>query len=327
MRRFDAIFRFLRDVVPVPVGVMEVPWVRSLSVMAGFLFLFSCAEIVDIPLGSMAPVLVVDAKLTTDTASHVVKLSRSCDYYDPDVNSTAVSGAEVYVLADDGQRIDYYENVFTPGRYCTSADVYGEIGKNYTLHIEADADGDGVKELYEAESRMPSIPRIDSVRPLYGMGMLPFYTPDPSRLGWNIRIYAQDPPSKENYGFSFALNGRMYFDSITDIFCFPDIFTSGLYLQGLTIYFFADEPSDSTRMPALKKGDSVTMVLYSFTDAYNQYISDVNEAVSTDLPVFSAAPSNVRGNISNGAFGCFAVYAVTRGSCIIPESVETVNLR
>ena len=41
MRRFDAIFRFLRDVVPVPVGVMEVPWVRSLSVMAGFLFLFS----------------------------------------------------------------------------------------------------------------------------------------------------------------------------------------------------------------------------------------------------------------------------------------------
>lgn len=167
MRRFDAIFRFLRDVVPVPVGVMEVPWVRSLSVMAGFLFLFSCAEIVDIPLGSMDPVLVVDAKLTTDTASHVVKLNRSCDYYDPDVNSTAVSGAEVYVLADDGQRIDYYENVFTPGRYCTSADVYGEIGKNYTLHIEADADGDGVKELYEAESRMPSIPRIDSVRPLY----------------------------------------------------------------------------------------------------------------------------------------------------------------
>lgn len=288
----------------------------------GGLFLLlggACTEIIDVDLGSMDSILVVDAKLTTDTTSHQVKLNRSCDYYDPDVDRTAVVGAEVYVLREDGSRIDYLEDLSSPGLYRTAPDVYGEIGKTYTLHIEADADGDGSRECYEAESKMPIIPSIDSIRPMHGMGMPPFYVSNPSRLGWNIMIYAQDPPTKENYGFSFAIGDRVYFDSITDIFCFPDMFTSGIYLAGLTIYFFADEPSDSTRVPALKAGDSVTMILYSFTDAYNQYISDVNEAVSTDLPVFSAAPSNVRGNISNGAFGCFAVYSISRASCIIPS--------
>lgn len=296
----------------------------SFAGIAVFLFFgAACTEIIHVDLGTMDSILVVDAKLTTDTASHVVKLNRSCDYYDPEVDKTTISGALVYVQREDGSRIDYVEDDTMPGWYRTAPDVYGKIGENYRLHIEVDANGDGQTELYEAESRMPDIPPIDSVSPLYGMGLPPFYGANPSRLGWNIRIYAQDPPTKENYGFSFALNGRMYFDTITDIFCFPDIFTSGLYMQGLTIYFFADEPSDSTRVPALKEGDSVTMILYSFTDAYNQYISDVNEAVSTEFPVYSAVPSNVRGNISNGAFGCFAVYSISRGSCIIPAKPDS----
>ena len=80
----------------------------------GGLFLLlggACTEIIDVDLGSMDSILVVDAKLTTDTTSHQVKLNRSCDYYDPDVDRTAVVGAEVYVLREDGSRIDYLEDL------------------------------------------------------------------------------------------------------------------------------------------------------------------------------------------------------------------------
>lgn len=294
----------------------RVAWPCCLALLGSF-FLASCTELIEVDLGSMDPVLVVDAEWTTDTAVHFVKLSRSCDYYDSEVDKIAVSGAKVYVQGEDGRIYDFLEDSI-PGWYMSEPDVYGQIGKTYYLHIEADADLDGEMELYEAAGTMPYVPPVDSVRPRYGMGLPPFYVPDPSRLGWNILVYAQDPPTQEFYGFSFALNGRTYFDSITDIFCFPDIFTSGIYLDGVPIYFFADKPSDSTRVPSLDAGDSVTLILYSFTSEYNQYISDVNEAVSTEIPVFSAAPSNVRGNISNGAFGCFAVYAVARNSCLIP---------
>ena len=297
--------------------------------MAGFgkaaLFLFpflawsACTEIIEVDLGSMDPVLVVDARLTTDTASHVVKLSRSCDYYDPDLAGTEVCGATVYVTETGGKRFDFVEDSLRAGWYRSRPDVFGEMGKTYRLHIEADADRDGEKELYEASGTMPYIPPIDSVRAVYGMGMPPFYMPDPSRLGWNILLYAQDPPTHDYYGFSFALNGHTYYDSITDIFCFPDMFTSGIYLKGVPIYFFADSSaSGSRRVPPLKEGDTATLIVYSFSEEYNRFISDVKEAVSTDFPVFSGAPSNVRGNISNGAFGCFALYCVGRGSCIVP---------
>ena len=295
-------------------------WLPSPPVELACLFLLafvSCSEIVEVDLGSMEPVLVVDAKLTSDTTSHIVKLSRSCDYYDPDIASTVVSGATVYIEAGDGSRFDFVEDSLPTGWYRSAPDVFGQIGEEYYLHIEADVDKDGENELYESRSTMPYIPPIDSVRAVHGMGLPPFYTPDPSRLGWNILVYAQDPPTEEYYGFSFSLNGRVYFDSITDIFCFPDNFTSGIYLNGVPIYFFADKPSEISRVPALKAGDEVTLIVYSFTAEYNRYISDVNAAVSTDVPVFGGPPANVRGNISNGAFGCFAVYPVGRGSCVI----------
>ena len=84
----------------------------SFAGIAVFLFFgAACTEIIHVDLGTMDSILVVDAKLTTDTASHVVKLNRSCDYYDPEVDKTTISGALVYVQREDGSRIDYV--------YCT----------------------------------------------------------------------------------------------------------------------------------------------------------------------------------------------------------------
>ena len=59
--------------------------------------LTACTDEIDIDLkGGDAPILVVDARLTTDSIRHTVLLSRSSDYYAPTSADLAVSGATVY---------------------------------------------------------------------------------------------------------------------------------------------------------------------------------------------------------------------------------------
>lgn len=296
---------------------METNTIRALfPFLACLLFLAACKEKIDLKLSSSQVRLVVDARFTNDTTTHVVKLSRTCDYFDPRTDSLGVTGAEVYVTDQDGTRFDFLPLDTMPGWYVSAPDVYGTMGRTYHLHVWVDFDGDGAREYYEAQSPMPYMPPIDSAKAVYGYPLPPFGWG--KYLGWNLLIYAQDPPTKEYYGFSYAVNGKVYEDSIDNIFLFPDDFSAGLYLRGVSMYFFP-EPVDEIRdllKVVVKEGDVLTLIGYSFTKGYNDYIGQVRDALSSNIPVFSAAPSNIRGNVSNDAFGYFAVYAVGRASCL-----------
>lgn len=290
------------------------------AVLALSVFLTACTEKIKVELGSGQVRLVVDARFTSDTTVHKVKLSRTCDYYDPDIAGTAVTGAQVYITDPDGNRIDFLPDT-VPGVYVTTPDVFGIMGQTYELHIIADVDKDGENEIYQASEQMPYITYIDSVRLLYGAAFPPFFAPDPKNLGFNFCLYAKDPPTKEYYGFSFAVNRKIYRDSLSNMFLFPDEFSGGLYLNGVALFFFPDQsedPDKETRKVILKTGDVVTLYAYSFTSEFNTYISDVRTAIAPNIPIFGGAPSNVKGNVSNNAFGYFAVYAVRKSSCIVP---------
>lgn len=288
-----------------------------------FLFSTGCRERIEVKLHSSSPRLVVDARFTNDTAAHIVRLSRTCDYFDPNVDSLAVSGATVYISDDGGMRFPFNEDPDRPGCYVSDSGVFGIMGEYYNLHIEAAVERGGETQLYEARSIMPVMPVIDSVRAVYGVGLPPFYTPDPDHPGWSLLLYAQDPPTREYIGFSYAVNGQMYGDSITNLFIFPDNFSSGLYLNGVAIFFFPDTATatESDRHIVLSEGDVLTLHGYSFTEDYNNYISQINTAISPSVPVFGGAPANAVSNISNGAFGYFAVYSTGKASCTIGRKI------
>lgn len=277
----------------------------------------SCTEKIDIDLQGSTPILTVDARFTTDKTSHTVVLSKSSDYYNPDLDSLFVSGALVYVEGDN-QRFYFKEDPARKGTYRSVDSVFGIMGHSYSLHIsEIDIDGDGVQEVYTSQSYMPYITeKLDSIKAVHGTSIPPFFHPDPSILGWSILLYALDPPTDENYAFILSINGKPYNDFITEMTRMPDDFTQGLYINGLALFFFADNSVDP-RLPSLKKGDTVSLEARSISPEYNLYISDVSSVISPSTPMFGGSPSNVRGNISNGAFGIFAVYSIRHTSTIL----------
>lgn len=275
--------------------------------------LASCTDEIDIDLkGGDAPILVVDARLTTDTIRHTVVLSRSSDYYAPTNDDLAVRGATVYIT-DGDRRFDFAEEPDEAGVY-RSLDVFaGEMGVTYTLFIDGvDADRDGQTESYTAESTMPFANSIDSLQAVYGPALPPAIAPDPERMGWNILFYAQDLPQKDYYLSTVSVNGVTLFPQLTEMTRMSDELTQGLYISGLQIYYFADDGE----LP-LKIGDSVCVEIWDVTHAFDEYVSDLQDAISPSMPMFGGSPANARGNLSGGAFGFFATYTVSRASVVL----------
>lgn len=275
--------------------------------------LASCTDEIDIDLkGGDAPILVVDARLTTDTIRHTVVLCRSSDYYAPTNDDLAIRGATVYIT-DGDRRFDFAEEPDEAGVY-RSLDVFaGEMGVTYTLFIDGvDADRDGQTESYTAESTMPFANSIDSLQAVYGPALPPAIAPDPERMGWNILFYAQDLPQKDYYLSTVSVNGVTLFPQLTEMTRMSDELTQGLYISGLQIYYFADDGE----LP-LKIGDSVCVEIWDVTHAFDEYVSDLKDAISPSMPMFGGSPANARGNLSGGAFGFFATYTVSRASVVL----------
>ncbi|MEG1909964.1 MAG: DUF4249 domain-containing protein [Bacteroidales bacterium] len=277
----------------------------------------ACREKIDIHLDSSYTRLVVNATFTNDTLAHTVVLTQTLDYYEPSTTNLYVSGASVYIT--DGEQIYYLsEDSLHIGYYRTQPKVCGQVGKTYTLHISnVDIDKNGIMETYTATDVMPAITdKLDSIRGVYGIGMPPFYMMN-KNLGWNILLYASDPPSKEYYVFILSINGHPYNDALVQYKRMPDDFTQGLYINGLALFFIED-----SKNMTLKVGDTIGFEARSITAGYNQYIDDVQNAVSSSTPIFGSTPANVRGNISNGAIGYFAVYSTRRASTILKTNTQ-----
>lgn len=284
--------------------------IAGLGLMIG---MAACTEKINIELkGSTEPVLVVDARLSTDTTQHTVFLSRSSDYYTPTSSALAVSGAEVYIT-DGAQRFDFSEHPDTSGLYRSNEHFCGIMGTHYTLHIEVDLNQDGQKEVYTAESDLPQMTeRIDSLKTVYALGLPPFNIPDPKHPGWNILLYARDLPTKDYYMFTININGKDYDRPLSQMKWMPDDFTQGLYIAGLPLYFFPDDGD----FP-LHRGDTVRLEAWGVSADFYQYFRDLREVTQPSTPMFGGSPANVRGNISGGAFGFFAAYAVRHGMVVV----------
>ncbi|MCM1042125.1 MAG: DUF4249 domain-containing protein [Bacteroides sp.] len=274
-----------------------------------FAALVSCYERIGVPLSPQPPVLVVEGGITTDSLQHTVRLTRTSGYFDTALASIPVSGAEVEVF-DDSLRYPFDESVTEAGLYQSRIAFSGRPGATYRIEIQARLSASDPVRTYSAQETMPSRIRLDSVSSAYGKQR--FGTG--RGHGWSILLYATDPPEKNYYGYSFYVDGRSYNDSLRFITLVDDKWGEGIRLNGVPVVFF--QSGKSKKMP-VRSGSTVTIKVMGYTQAYFQWIGDIQAATKPNIPVFSSVPANCRGNVSNGAFGYFAAYSVARDSTVL----------
>jgi hypothetical protein len=262
-------------------------------------FVVSCTERIDIALDDSYARLVVDGVITTDTTSHLVKLTTSSSYFsnqEPD----AVSGALIYL--NDG--IDGFQLIELPdqaGVYATADDFSGKPGRSYRLEINLmEAVGDD--DYYTAETFMPTTNfQIDSIQVVQ----------DENFGFWLVNLYAQDPPSVDFYKFDLQINGLMLTDTLRRSVVNDDRFFNGNNTNGIGVLFlFEDE---------VNPGDTLDFTMSSISQDYFNFIVEIRSESGFSNPLFSGPPANIRSNIKEGGLGYFGARHSRHLRYIVPE--------
>jgi hypothetical protein len=281
---------------------------RNMLILLAISFSLSdCTERVEIELDSTYSRLVVEGHLTSDTTAHWVRLSETSDYFHNQV-APAVTGARVAL--DDGLSVQLLEeSASRPGWYYTSPGYHGIPGRTYTLRIgNVDIDKDGETEDYAATSTMNPVNAIDSIK-------LEWF--DTFFEGYQVRVWAWDPPTPDWYAFKVRKNGVLLTDTLYELIVQSDEFFNGNYTYGIPSQFLSIDKPDEV----VEVGDTITFEINGITEDYYNYVLEAQSQVFTQTPLFSGPPANIRTNLDNGAIGFFAVYSVGYCSTIATEDV------
>ncbi len=268
------------------------------------IFAMSCTEKIDINLDSQKYArLVVEGAFSTDTTAHIIKLTKTADYFD-NKPPEAVSGASVFISSQDEE----YQLTETPtgsGIYATNFDVFGKVGKTYETRILLKEKIGGYDE-YTASDGIFYINPIDSIA-------LKFQ-PDLGKDGfWEVKCYVLDPPTEDFYMFEIFRNDTLVTDTINEIFVTDDALYNGNYTNGVGVGYLDQSKKDQKLVP----GDKVTLKISRITKEYTDFVMQVQTEISYQTPLFSGPPANVMGNISNGGVGFFAAYSCAYSSAMV----------
>lgn len=255
----------------------------------------SCEEVVDIDLDDVEPALVVEALVSDDPEkTPYVKLTLSTTYFD-NVEPEAIENALV-VLTEDESVVDTL-NEQEPGYYIAQKINVGKVNATYDLFIQT-TDG----TIYQASGKIDPVAPLDSLSVNY-REETPFSYDDD---GYYVTINFQEPGSTSDfYRLFFYLGGEQY--DPEELIYANDELANGQYISNI-------EFSDFVVFP----GDTVNVEMHSISEEYYDFLSAVDENQNAG-DLFDTPPSNVEGNVSNGAFGFFATSAITQKTVIIQE--------
>jgi Domain of unknown function (DUF4249) len=275
----------------------------KIKLLLMLVLLSHCTERIDVEVKSSYTRLVVEGYISTDTTRHLVKLTRSGDYF---YNKPAqpVTGATVSI--SDGEDVEILaESIENPGLYMTNPSYYGVPGKVYTLNISrVDIDNNGETEEYSASSELRPVGSVDSIQ-LENISGTDFSI-------YEILVFAWDPPVKNFYAFRVWKNGSLITDSLQEMIVQNDIFFNGNYAYGIPSQFLDQGKKDEIIYP----GDIITLEINGITEEYYNFILEAQSETFYQTPIFSGPPANISSNISNGALGFFTAWSVTRRSVV-----------
>jgi hypothetical protein len=238
--------------------------------IASFLF-FSCTEVVDIPLDTESPRLVIEAAIIwqkdTEGKEQKIKLSTTTDFYS---NKIPVVSDATVVVKNSANVIFYFTEIPNTGVYVCS-DFAPVLNETYTLSIVTNG------KTYTATETLKPVAAITIITQeiITGFGGEVL----------NIKTNFLDPSNIDNY---YLYNYKTPNAIKTDSYVSDDKFYDG------NPYFstiFDDK---------LKAGDQVVIAHSGISKQYFEYLSILlNLAGNQGGGPFQAPPVTVRGNIIN----------------------------
>ena len=275
---------------------------NTIFIFAVIITLSACTERIDIELDSTYERLVVEGHITTDTTTHWVRLTRSKDYYG-DEAVPFISNAQV-ILSDQNGTLSLEENPDKPGYYETPDNYYGIPGTVYSLQINLEEPVGG-NNSFSASCELSPVGSIDSIQVVFNEDW----------EGYEVRIFAWEPPSENWYIFQVLKNGVLLNDTINEFWTSDDRYFNGNYTNGIMVGFLdANNPEQKP-----EPGDTITLQMSGITkDYYNFIIQLQDQTFQYRNPLFSGPPANVITNIPE-ATGFFAAYSKTYSSTVYKE--------
>ncbi|WP_309640833.1 DUF4249 family protein [Flavobacterium sp.] len=240
------------------------------AIMFSF-FLHSCEEVVDVPLNTEKPRLVIDAGINwykgTAGDQQKIKLTTTTDYYSNTI--PVVSGATVYIKNSVNTVFDFIE-IPNSGEYvCTN--FIPQIDEIYTLTVISNG------QTYTATETLKSVTPIQELIQKNDGGI--------TGEDIEIRTYFNDPALEENfYMFKFKYSNQVKLNYYVD----EDRFYNG------NTFFSVTDNED------LSVGDNVEITHYGISRSYYNYMNVLlSVAGNSGGGPFQSPPATVRGNIVN----------------------------
>ena len=285
----------------------------ALIVLFSVVSFFSCVAPIDISTRDSEQVIVIYGQLTDQLEYQFIRITSSSPYFDNKTN-IVISDAEVIVTSSDGEE---YRFIGEKDGYYISENKFAICsGNTYYLKVEVDFDKDGVIDTYEAETTVFPVIPIDSIDviPINIMGYNHF----------SLNLYMLEPAETENYYlFRFFINDSISNNKISELIVSEDEMYNGVYLSGISIYYFEDAEGDSPyadeeRDYYVKSGDIIRLQVLNIEKGYYHFINECISEKYGENPFFGGPPSNITTNISNGAVGYFSGYCLQERSTIVP---------
>ena len=287
-----------------------------LAVAVALMLAASCVEDFDLKVAKESSTrLVVDCLLTTEltaeTTNNTVRLSTSVPY-----SSTSRPEVEnATVLLSDGERTMRLEQLAGSGEYRAPEDFRGEVGKTYTIEVDAELDGERM-HCKSSATMPPSGIRADA---------MDYYKMSDSL--WVFALWGQDEPGIiSHYGGELVVHGerqpynKWVFIDGSDMF-------DGNYLWGGEYLFYSTSslmvPEGEEPNQPLEKGDVVTLYFYSMEDFFYDWFMSMSSETMAHFPMFSPQPANLPTNIEGDGIGVFGLANVTTLSVEIDDPERT----
>jgi len=258
----------------------------------GVILLFGCEEATDWDLDTRhSELLVVEAQITNELKSHLVKLSRTTT--DFNAQPDPVSGATVIVGTDDGA-VFFIEFPAGSGMYFSDT-VQAVIGKAYQLYISVNG-----KE-YAATTQMV---------PVTPLKPLSYRLVNEQNGLYEINFQDSNQPSKKEYWISWGHLPDFQEKPLTETLARTYHYT----LESIDVNQLFKPDKDKIQFPA---GTIVLRKKYSMSeDQQAFYRTFLSETQWRGSP-FDIQKGNVTTNLSKGAIGFFSVSTVVADTTVI----------
>lgn len=246
-----------------------------LMLLAGFLMLTSCEEVIDPDLQKAGPRIVIDGSISNQNENHVVRISKTIPFDAPNTFN-GLKGAKVSLITSGGTSVSLSE--ISDGIY-RSPQFRGTPGMTYKLEVIAEG------RVYTTSSTMPYpvLPDSISFKKLSFFGNTRIYP----------NVYYKDPAKVQNqYRYILKVNDKQQADIV-----FEDRFNDGNNVSDLIIYDSDDD---------LKPGDVLNIEMQTIDRNVFKYYYAIGQIKGENGP--PVAPANPESNFSNGALGIFNAF-------------------